>query len=342
MNELSVILVTYQRKDLLKRALGSLSRAVHFAQNWKSDFVVKTYLCINGDDNESLPAALEVKEKNPQFDLQITTLDKAVTPAAARNHLLNLANSSFVFFMDDDVELPPNIFIHFLQLNKSMPAIDVWGGPNLTPHSSSQEKLDNGWFVAQPLIVGPVARRYSLSGKNFLPGNQFNLMLCNLFVRREVIDQQGFEVFFKTAEENELIYRLEKNGSQMASSDLLFVWHERRSSYQNFLKQIFYYGYGRGQLFFRVPIKRQKLFISAPIIVLLTLALFVKAVWLILIWLVTLNIIYLIQFRRLNLVVFFMPPLMWILYCVGLLQGFWFMKKTKLNQNLIKFMKVKI
>lgn len=333
MGELAVVLVTYRRIDLLKIALHSLSQAVQGLHVQQNRFVVKTYLCVNGSDEESLSVVLAAKQQNPNLHLHIEHLRKPLTPAGARNHLLKMVSSPYVFFMDDDVQLPPQIFIHFLQLYQLDPAIDIWGGPNLTPIGSTSRKLDNGWFLVQPLIVGPIAMRYGFSKKKIQRGSQFNLMLCNLFIRREAMGQQAFKVFFKTAEENELIYRLEKQGCKMASSDLLFVWHERRQNYKDFLKQIFCYGYGRGQLFCRVSVKRQKLFIAVPVFISLALISWTKTLWIFLLWLIILKTLYITQLKRFNILAMFVPLMMWFCYSTGLLLGLASMRKNLLKSN---------
>ena len=321
---LSIILISYQRIDLLEKSLKSLVSAIEIVKNNTCELLLSVYICINGTDDESYQLALNIKRSFGAISTNIIYNSKPVTPAAARNQLLQLVTSEFVFFMDDDVYLPNNIFLNFWHLKNQYPNIDVWGGPNLTPPSNSQKQKDCGWLVSQALIVGPIAQRYVFSSKDLSLGGQFNLMLCNLFVRNKVL-KKGFEFFFKTAEENELIYRLQRQKCQMLASSQLFVWHERRKTYTEFIKQIFYYGYGRGQLLARVSLFKQKLFLLVPIVCLFCLFFlfaFPKTIFaMILLWLTCIQFLYFIQVRHLSVKILFLPLLMCVAYTIGLFRG---------------------
>lgn len=321
---LSIILVSYQRPDLLEKSLRSLALASEAIKSLNQHFNIQTYLCINGNDDDSDQLLLRIQKQYSFLSIQIERINIPVSPAAARNHLLQFVKSEFVFFMDDDVCLPKDIFLHFLSLANQYPNVDVWGGPNLTPVDNSQEQKDCGWLVSQPLLVGPIAQRYAFANTDLAPGGQFNLMLCNLFVRHKLLGI-GFESFFKTAEENELIYRLQSKKCQMLASHNLFVWHERRANAKSFVKQIFYYGYGRGQLLSRVSLLRQKFFLLVPFLFLFICTIlfsFPKIVFaMILIWLCLIQFLYLAEFRRLNAKIFILPVLMCGAYVFGLFRG---------------------
>jgi len=319
---LAIILISYQRPMLLKKALESLISAIDNARNVNQQFSFQVYLCINGSDDVSYQLSLELQTRSV---MHIEHNAKPLTPAAARNQLLQSVKSDFVFFMDDDVILPNDIFIHFRHFQNLYPKVDLWGGPNLTPPESLSQQKDCGWLVSQPFIVGPIAQRYVLSHRDISTGEQFNLMLCNLFVRSTLL-QNGFEHFFKTAEENELIYRLQNKKCSMLSSPKLFVWHERRKTYTEFIKQIFYYGYGRGQLLNRVSLVKQKLFLLVPVLCICFLFLafyFPQTIFsVVLSWLAFVQLMYLIEYRELNAKILILPLLMYAAYVFGLARGF--------------------
>lgn len=320
MRDLSILIVTFERADLLEKALNSLLVAVQCARKKYSDFEVETNLCINGQDKVTLNRLARF-ETISTLNMHVERIDKSITPAAARNLLLRREQGRFIFFMDDDIELPPDILLNFVQMSTDEPSIDVWGGPNLSPLNSSRCKQDNGWLVSQELIIGPIAWRYKKTRHRLQKGSQFNLMLCNLFISRDAMNSKKFGEFFKTAEENELIYQLDRQGCKMKSSDRLFVWHERRENYFKFLKQIFFYGYGRGQLFYQEPIRNQKFFIFFPILFLLLLLAIFNVPWIICVWLGVIKMLYIYRFRRWNNFILVLPIFIWVFYFLGLVTG---------------------
>ena len=246
--KISVILVTHGRPNLLLRALASYEVARSSAEK-SGPFDFDLRILVNGHDDKTVEL-LSGKHHFQQVDFP-------VTPAAARNFLLKDVHSPWVFFMDDDIELPKSFFKNFYQLAFDHPDVEIWGGPNMTPMLNNYLQLRNGWILACSLITGPVSSRYALSGRKTCDGNQFNLMLCNLFIKSYRLSDATFLPIFKTAEENELLYRLQEKKISACASDWLSVTHERRQNASSFLKQIFYYGFGRGQLFCTVSLAKQ-------------------------------------------------------------------------------------
>lgn len=242
---MDIILVTFQRDTLLSEVLASLAKAV--SRCCILDYHLKIF--INGPDPKSLNV---VNDFQQNFPIKITLLSSELrlSPAEARNRVvLNESSvSNWLFFIDDDITIPENIFSSFCDLVEEHPSITVWGGPNITPLESTAVQKHIGWILNSWWVIGPVHQRYSWSRVKFKPGNQYNLMLCNLIVNTKIFTEGPFQSFFKTAEENELLVRLKTLKTQFGFSDELFVYHQRRNSWSSFLKQIFYYGYGRGQL----------------------------------------------------------------------------------------------
>lgn len=312
MPSITVIIVTYDRLFLLEKAVNSLLPALA-----NSSCRIDVKLVINGPD-------VQTKKAAEKWLFHIVELEARVSPAAARNVGLENVESSWVFFMDDDVTLPENYFKQFEILVAEHPDIDVWGGPNLTP--PGKRVFDGGWYTENVLITGPIAYRYKMAGRRFSSGHQFNLMLCNLFMKAHCLKSRGFLSFFKTAEENELLYYITSQGWKMASSDSLFVWHERRSNPVHFLIQIFYYGYGRGQLLFHSSWKLQKIFILPPVLfaTLIGLSMFYlkELGFVILLWLACLQAQFFVRYGKLSLLPVVLPLAIWTSYICGIFRGY--------------------
>jgi succinoglycan biosynthesis protein ExoA len=322
MTSVSVVIVTYGRTALLEKAFNSLLSAAG-----ETDLKVDVHLLINGFDPESLAWVQKRQEDLGRLQTKIKSFSTRMSPAAARNALLDGISSSWIFFMDDDVQLPSSFFNNFKRVSGQHPQINVWGGPNLTPKTLSHSDISfcAGWYIENPLITGPVSKRYRISSHKIVQGNQFNLMLCNLFVKAECLKSRGFLSLFRTAEENELFYYFSSCGWQMAASADLYVWHERRAEPKTFLKQIFYYGFGRGQVLAHAPVWRQIYFILPLLFIFCLGALVVlmpgAGMSLLILWLMLIKFQFLIHFKRRSILPLVLPPLIWLLYSAGILKG---------------------
>jgi len=320
------LIATYGRVELLHKMLVSFSESLRFLRSHKDfqniQFSLK--ICVNGEDPDSLKYLQDFK-KQAGFPVSILPLERKLTPAEARNKLLLECKSDWIVFLDDDILLSTRFLQTLASLIGAHPLVDVWGGPNVTDPESQRFQLENGWLLSQALVTGPVSQRYKYSGPSLQPGRQYNLMLCNLAVRRSCLQGLLFKPVFKTAEENEILYRLKANGARMMASDLLFVYHERRMNHRHFLKQIFFYGYGRGQLFVEYSVWQQGLFFLFPILFAVACLYALVEPQVLLVYGVLagsyLDLKYFIAFRRMSFLVFAAPLLVPTLYFAGIMSS---------------------
>ena len=317
---LTVIVVSHNRPALLSRALETMANALK-----KISYQVDLKILINGVDPESVKVCRQFAQDFPNYETEIRTISFHVTPAEGRNLLADKLKNSWIFFMDDDIQVPADLFMNFQKLCTLNPNHDAWGGPNLTPIESAHDAQRNGWFVENFWIVGPVSARYRYRGYQLKTGGQFNLMLCNFFVKTHLFIQEKFSPQLKTAEENDLIYKIQARAKKIGYSDSLFVWHERRANYKVFLKQIFYYGYGRGQLFQAGNLLPQWHFILYPVLFMLGLSLLIllpaEIGALLLGMMLFVQTAYFIKFRKLCLWIWTVPVTVWTLYFLGIIRG---------------------
>jgi glycosyltransferase involved in cell wall biosynthesis len=72
---------------------------------------------------------------------------------------------------------------------------------------------------------------------------------CNLAYKKEVFDRaNGFDEWFKEAEELDLNYRVVNAGFKFTYNENALVYHYGRETLTGFLKQSFWYGFGRKEL----------------------------------------------------------------------------------------------
>lgn len=235
----SIVVVTRGPSLLLARLLRSLGRAGD---------VERTELLIglNGSDGLEGTRALAARYL-PSTPLHVVELPK-VSPGQARNDVVQAARAPVLLFLDDDVEVLPDILVHTQEI-MSDESVAVAGGPNLTPPTSPAFEHLAGQVLGSALGAGPVRHRYAVGAPDVASERQ--LILCNLAVRRSVFAEAQFDGDLHCAEENELLARLAQGGAKMVYRPELAVYHHRRQSLRSHLRQMAKYGLGRGQVLVR-------------------------------------------------------------------------------------------
>ena len=170
-------------------------------------------------------------------------------PGGGRNSLTSRARGELLLFIDDDVETHPQLLARLAHLAYERPEVGVFGGPNLTPHGSSPFQIIQGAVLGSIVTSGPVRRRYGAHPSS--DADERSLILCNLAVRRSAM--RPFQADLACAEENQLLLELERCGVKMHYDPSLVVYHERRDTPEGFRRQVYKYGYGRGQVLRRNP-----------------------------------------------------------------------------------------
>ena len=170
-------------------------------------------------------------------------------PGGGRNSLIEKARGELLLFIDDDVETHPYLLARLARLADDLPEVGVFGGPNLTPGGSSRFQIIQGAVLGSMVTSGPIRRRYGEHPSG--AADERSLILCNLAVRRSTM--RPFQTDLACAEENQLLLELENRGVKMHYDPALVVYHERRDTPKGFSRQIYKYGYGRGQVLRRNP-----------------------------------------------------------------------------------------
>ncbi len=330
-DDFTIVVITHNRTELLNLLVNSLNIALQRYGKTNCDIVI----CVNGKDSKTDEYLKNLSLRIAPIPTQIITLDRPVTPAAARNIATATVQSEWVMFLDDDVEIPPELFNNFKKLVKSDPQAALWGGPNLTPESSTYTQQKIGWLLQSYLVTGPISSRYKLNKIESIECKGNHLSLCNIFIKTQVFRSILFNTKLKTAEENELFHKLTLNNRKMKSSDLLYVWHCRRASVPHFLGQIKNYGYGRGQLIYHGMISTPlKIFIFFGLILFLFSA--IKFPLLLatgaLFWLIVIFVSFAFNFRMKNNspVDILLPMRLWYNYFLGIIIGY---KSSYLNRH---------
>lgn len=251
--EISVLIVSRTRGPQLRACLQSLREQID-PPKW--ELVVGA----NGDPE----VVLEVRELFPHAKVEVIP---RAHPGKARNSAIKRASGKTILFLDDDIQADPDLLRRLGELLAARPDVGVFGGPNLTPPNSSRFQVVQGAVLSSLISSGPVRRRYGPHPARFADERYF--MLCNMAVRSGVLVQ--FDDTLICAEENRLLNELQAIGVRMLYDPSLIVFHDRRSDLKSFIRQLFKYGIGRGQLTSRDPTSIRPAYL-APLSLLLYVA----------------------------------------------------------------------
>ena len=124
--DVSIVVVAREPSLSLARLLRSLARADGIEG-------AELLLALNGTDGVDAARAL-VRRRLPQIPLTVLSLPSTTVPDA-KNALLRHAAAPVLLFLDDDVEVRPDVLVQ-AQAALEDPHVVAAGGPNLTPPAS--------------------------------------------------------------------------------------------------------------------------------------------------------------------------------------------------------------
>lgn len=236
------MIVTRHRSEQLQRCLKSLL-ASSDASTERLELSIQVLLD-GGEPSGETEAVLR------QFpSVRVHSSAEKIGPVNARNRLLDLTRESsyaWVFFVDDDAYVQRDYFSRFISIIQSDPEVCVLGGPNLTPPGSTVFQFATGEVLACRLGSFLSTPRYLATGIRRESAEQ-ELILCNLWIRRDWMEKVRFPSRYVCAEENRLLQDLKARGARLIHDPGLSVFHERRETPRTLAAQVFKYGTGRGQ-----------------------------------------------------------------------------------------------
>ncbi|MFW5924550.1 MAG: glycosyltransferase [Myxococcota bacterium] len=229
---IGVIVVTRDRADEIRACVHSiLSQAADD---------VEVVVVLNG----ATPAVHREVEHLAQADARVRAVTITGRSASkARNVGVQASGSDVLYFLDDDVMLPPHGLAVLRRLVGAMPEVGVFGGPNLTPPDDPDFAQMTGALLASRWGSGIARPRYA--ARRAGEAHESDLILCNLAVRRQVFrDGVSFPELFG-GEENALMGQAQHRGARMWYAPELWVHHRRRRTFRGFVQQVHRYGWGR-------------------------------------------------------------------------------------------------
>ncbi len=180
-------------------------------------------------------------------------------PPLQRNVAIRRTTGDFVFLLDDDLILPSDLVPRTLaQFDDDRVA--VVGGPNTTPTDDPPFAQMSGIVLASPLATGATSSRWRHAAAD-RDATERKLHGCFLCFRGDLLRQYLFVEDLFPNDENELMWRLRRDGYKLYYIPECSVEHRRRSTLRSHLRQVYISGRGRGELVRRSGVADQLLYL---------------------------------------------------------------------------------
>jgi len=217
---ISVIIATYNGDRTLKACLESLQRLNY------PDYEV---ILVDDGSNDTTPQ-IAILHRFARYVRHENNLGLS----AARNTGIAAATGEIVAFMDSDCRADED-WLYYLAADFAQGEFAGVGGPNLLPPEDSP-----GAAAVMASPGGPAHVMLTDRQAEHIPG-------CNMaFFKWALAEIGGFDPVFRRARDDVgLCWRLQQAGYRIGFSPGAFVWHYRRSSVAEYLRQ--QHGYGEAE-----------------------------------------------------------------------------------------------
>jgi len=222
MAKLSIIILKTREKDF-NRCIASVKRSLSIS-DIDYEILIISYSPILSESNNI---------KN--------ILTSNLNISYRRNLGISESSGDFICFIDDDVIVPEPFFSNFSRLSR-FNGPDIFSGPDISYPVNSLQSSIQKLFVENIYLNGFKHKmRFSHPHTRIMLPSQGSF--TNIFIKKELFLKLGMlKNNYPVCEDTLFLYKAEKNGSYMLFSNDLYVFHKRKTSLLEFLKQMFYFG----------------------------------------------------------------------------------------------------
>lgn len=221
MIELSVVIPTYNKPEILKMALAALE---------KQTFPKSQFEVIVIDDGSFHSAQKKIKSFLPNLGFKTSfIIQKHKGPAAARNRGIKKARGKIVLIINDDTVATPDLLKRHYKFHQKHP-LENFGLLGLV---TWHQDLEITHFMYWLEHGGPYFSFWSIKGKE--AGWQ-RFWTCNISLKRSFLLKNGFfdeEFPFAAWEDVELGYRLGKAGLRLFYGKKALGYHYHPTSIES-------------------------------------------------------------------------------------------------------------
>lgn len=215
MIEVSVVIPTYNRKDLLEDCLISL---------FNQDFDKKRYEIIVVDDGSRDQTALIVAKLIKKSPVKLTYLKQRNRGAAnARNNGVQKTRGKIIAFTDDDCQAHKNWLQSIRLTFQQNPNIAACAGEIKLHLTDSIQKDSKGYFSDAFSPSCPGSNNFAIFKEAFLQIG-------------------GFDRHLRFNEDNDLFIRLLQKNHLIQTNEKIIVKHKSRTNLLDLFRRNFYYG----------------------------------------------------------------------------------------------------
>lgn len=222
MNGFSIIIPTYNRAELLRKALASVQR-LHIPEDWNAEIIVID----NNSTDHTYSVVVQSHDEGPLLVRYVIEKNQGLNHS--RNRGLAEARFEHLVYLDDDMTIFPDWLVGYMEALGRFSSEAVVG-----PVEAVYEEAPAEWMTER--MIESVSSTYSQKGKNLIlvpPERAHELPGCNFAVRREVglklggfhpaLDRSGRGML--AGGDWEFGERLVRNGYSTAYSPKCMIYH---------------------------------------------------------------------------------------------------------------------
>ena len=229
--KLSFVVPVFNRPEEMRELLESL------ASQSDSDFEV-----IVVEDGSNEKSDLLCNEFQNKLNIQYFFKENS-GPGLSRNYGIERATGNYCIFVDSDCVIPPQYTETVKAFLKQNP-VDAFGGPDAADHNFSKLQKAINYAMTSFFTTGGI-RGSSEAIEKFHPRS------FNMGITKEVYEKTGgfpsirFAYAKAAGEDLDLSIQIMKMGFKTALIPEAYVFHKRRTSIKQFLRQVYNFGIAR-------------------------------------------------------------------------------------------------
>lgn len=227
MSLLSVIIPTFNRKEVLKKALEA------YRLQTAADCIREVIVVDDGSTDDTASVVRQIAARS-SFEIRYLSQSNK-GPAAARNVGIKQADGDIILFTDDDIIPSASLVAEHLNSHTKNPALQV----AVLGHVGWAPEIGATPFMLWYGSDGPL-----FSYAHFAVGKQLeftDFYSCNVSLKTEFLRSSGgFDEDFKIAayEDTELAFRLKKAKMQLVYNPRALAYHMQRVSFDEACKRV--------------------------------------------------------------------------------------------------------